>query len=426
MSQRFTASFIRRVVFDVPPSRDTTYADSQLERHFLRVQPPHRPGESWPAYFGIRPTLSDGRTPKIKIADARVTDPDAAREQARERLALIDAGGDLRPDRTALRAAWSVKDLWAAYQDSSDFKRAAPKSQAATAGAFVNHIINRIGAEKLKDVDVPMVKRLGAAISTDTRTNARKRHMGGEGAVRKVTRALSAALTWAVGQGRLDRNPLIGGLRLTGDNARETVITSPAEYVALLRAMDAMVTAGTLRAQSRVFFIVAAYTGMRRSELQRLRWGQVDLTARRIILPKTKGGRLARSGVRTETVSLPPLAASALAEIAPADAAPDDKVFVPRQGEAVEVNRDWVRVRDHAGLPKELGLHGLRHSIGTVSVIAGLSAPEVQKLLRHRNITTTAKYVHLAEAVQSRLQDRATAHLQPDDPDLTHQCDCLQ
>jgi hypothetical protein len=50
--------------------RDTTYADSQLERHFLRVQPPHRRGEPWPAYFGIRPTLPDGRTPKIKIADA--------------------------------------------------------------------------------------------------------------------------------------------------------------------------------------------------------------------------------------------------------------------------------------------------------------------------------------------------------------------
>jgi site-specific recombinase XerD len=71
-------------------------------------------------------------------------------------------------------------------------------------------------------------------------------------------------------------------------------------------------------------------------------------------------------------------------------------------------------VRDAAGLPPDLTLHGLRHSIGTVSVIAGLSAPEVQKLLRHRNISTTARYVHLAEAVESRLQDRATAHLLPD------------
>jgi integrase len=83
------------------------------------------------------------------------------------------------------------------------------------------------------------------------------------------------------------------------------------------------------------------------------------------------------------------------------------------------VNREWVRVREAAGLPKDLTLHGSRHSIGTVSVLAGLSAPEVQKLLRHRNITTTAKYVHLAEAVQSRLQDRATAHLQPDNLDRT-------
>ena len=178
--------------------------------------------------------------------------------------------------------------------------------------------------------------------------------------------------------------------------------------------MDAMVIVGTLRAQSRVFFIVAALTGMRRSELQRLTWSQVDLEARSIVLPKTKGGRLARSGVKTETVSLPPLAAAALAEIIAPDAAPNDKVFVPRQGESVEVNREWVRVRAAAGLPQDLTLHGLRHSIGTVSVLAGLSAPEVQKLLRHRNLSTTARYVHLAEAVESRLQDRATAHLLPD------------
>jgi integrase len=102
--------------------------------------------------------------------------------------------------------------------------------------------------------------------------------------------------------------------------------------------------------------------------------------------------------------------------IRPERPAPEDQVFVPLQGDVIEINRDWLKVRAKAGLPEELTLHGLRHSAGTVAIIAGLSTAEVQKLLRHRNISTTAKYIHLAEASRSRLQDRAMAGVLPTGP----------
>jgi integrase len=178
--------------------------------------------------------------------------------------------------------------------------------------------------------------------------------------------------------------------------------------------MDRMVATGELRPAVRAFLVCSALTGMRRGELQGLLWGQVDLSQRRITLTTSKGAKLARRGLKTESISLPPLAAAALAEIRPKDAADDERVFLPRQGEVLEVNRSWRRVRAEAGLPGDLTLHGLRHSIGTTAVLSGLSAPEVQALLRHRNITTSARYIHLAEATRSRLQDRATAHLVAD------------
>jgi site-specific recombinase XerD len=56
----------------------------------------------------------------------------------------------------------------------------------------------------------------------------------------------------------------------------------------------------------------------------------------------------------------------------------------------------------------------LSASVGTSSFIGGLSLPEIQKLLRHRHITTTSRYIHLADRHQSRFQDRATAHLGPE------------
>jgi len=88
-------------------------------------------------------------------------------------------------------------------------------------------------------------------------------------------------------------------------------------------------------------------------------------------------------------------------------------VFIPARGALYAIHRDWVNVRTEAGLPPDLVLHGLRHSVGTAAVIAGLSTPEVQAMLRHRNITTTMKYVHLAETITGRLQDRAMGHLLP-------------
>jgi integrase len=56
-------------------------------------------------------------------------------------------------------------------------------------------------------------------------------------------------------------------------------------------------------------------------------------------------------------------------------------------------------------------LHGLRHSLGTAAVLSGLSAPEVQALLRHRSLSVTGRYIHLAEAITIRLQDRVAARL---------------
>ena len=154
-------------------------------------------------------------------------------------------------------------------------------------------------------------------------------------------------------------------------------------------------------------------TGMRRGEIQSLRWGHVDLEGRQLTLHGTKGIKLAKSGPNTETVSLPWRAVAAFAAIKPEDALPSELVFVPMRGERLSVNRDWNRIRKAAGLPVGLTLHGLRHSVGTAAVIAGLSLPEIQKLLRHRNVTTTARYIHLAQR-QGRYQDRATAHLDPE------------
>jgi site-specific recombinase XerD len=66
-------------------------------------------------------------------------------------------------------------------------------------------------------------------------------------------------------------------------------------------------------------------------------------------------------------------------------------------------------VRAEAGLPANLGLHGLRHSIATHLAVAGASAVELMETLGHKQISTTLRYIHFAESARSTLAERAAA-----------------
>jgi integrase len=413
MRDKLTAALVRRYTEQEPPVRETVIWDVALPRFALRVRPPRTSGASWPSAYLAQWRGADGHGGKQVIGTPATHTLEQAREAAKAVLRRVDAGGNPNAEKAAARTAWTVREAADAYVASAEFAKKTAKVRAGDQATLTNHIMYRLGREKLSAIDVPMIRRLLRAIEGDQRINRRKRRLGGPGVARKAVRLLSAVLTWAVHEGRLATNPIIGNIRLTGDGERETVLDRPEQYAALLATLDQLVVDGKLRAYSRVFIVLSAATGLRRSEIQNLTWKQVDLAARRITLTTSKGAKLTRGGPKIEKVSLPPAAAAALAAIRPENVPNEQQVFVPQRGRFYEINRDWLTVRTAAGLPADLTLHGLRHSIGTQGILAGLSVAEVQKLLRHRNISTAAKYIHLAEAATGRLQDRAIEHLMP-------------
>jgi integrase len=413
LQTKLTVALVRRVAETEPPTRDTSYFDVQVPRLALRVKPPRKAGDQWAALYFVRYTAPGGAERRIKVGDPRTMSLDAARSAAKVMLARVDSGRDPAAEIAASRAAWTVREAWDAFVASPEFAENTPRTQAENSATARLHVFRHIGSAKLSDVDVPVVRRMYRAVEVDIRTNGRKRKLGGPGAARRAVRVLSALLTWAVGEGRLARNPILGVLRLHGGGQRSAILDQPEHYATLFATMDRMVAEGRLRPMVRAFVVLLAATGLRRDEARTLRWCDIDLAARRITLPYPKGAKLSRNGLATESVSLPPIAAAALVALRPNDAAPEQQVFVPYRGRLISVNHDWRRVCAEAGLPGDLVLHSLRHSVGTAGIIAGLSTAEVSKMLRHRNIAVTARYVHLAEASRSRLQDRATAHLMP-------------
>jgi integrase len=410
MQSRITEGLVRKLLA-APPVKDTAIFDTELRRFAFRV----KPGGS--ALYFARFTAPDGAERRMKVGDPETMTVDEARKEAKRVLGLVDKGQDPLAEHRQRRAAPTVQELMEAYLASDAFAAKTDVVRSNDRARITSHITHRIGTMKAAAVTLDVARRLHRSIVGDTRTNRRGRRLGGSGAARKAMQLLAVIMGWGKSEGLLQALPFdLRELKLGGDGSRDTVITSQAEYARLFDTLDSMVAAGSLRESARAFFLLLASTGLRRGEAQGLRWGQIDLGRRQITLTNTKGARLARGRGKQavlELVGLPPVAAAALAGILPeGDVNADALVFPPVRGARLSVTRDWQAVRKAAGLPDGLVLHGLRHSVGTVGAIVGMSMPELQALLRHKQPGTTARYLHFAK-VSGGLADKAMGGVLP-------------
>lgn len=145
-------------------------------------------------------------------------------------------------------------------------------------------------------------------------------------------------------------------------------------------------------------FRLLFYTGLRLGELLILRWDDVDLADRLLLVRRglSAGQETLPKGRRHRFVPLPTPAAAALARLAARNefVQPDDYVLVTRYGRHLEgsaLRLRYKRACVAAGL-RPIRLHGLRHSAG--SLIARTSDPVfVRDFLGHAKLTTTDRYL---------------------------------
>ena len=152
-------------------------------------------------------------------------------------------------------------------------------------------------------------------------------------------------------------------------------------------------------AQDGELFRVLAYTGMRLGEALALRWVDVDLSGRRLIVQRavsgTTEGPTKAWQVRYVPVADP--AHDALERLRAREdfTLRDDYVFCGRTGsrlDASALRKRYHAARRKAGL-RHVKLHGLRHGAGSL-VARQSDAVFVQHFLGHSKMATTERYMH--------------------------------
>jgi integrase len=158
----------------------------------------------------------------------------------------------------------------------------------------------------------------------------------------------------------------------------------------LIRLLDTLAVWPCRESAALVKF--ALLTALRRGELFKLQWQDVDFERSLVTLRNPKSGK-------TASIQVSPQALDVLKSLE----VTSPFVFPGKDGkQRVEFNGPWRRIREAAGLPENFRFHGLRHNFASALVSNGADLLVVAKLLNHQDVKTTQRYAHLAPgAVQN-------------------------
>ncbi|MFH8729577.1 tyrosine-type recombinase/integrase [Streptomyces termitum] len=166
-------------------------------------------------------------------------------------------------------------------------------------------------------------------------------------------------------------------------------------------------------------FVLAIAMGLRRGEIVGLRWSDIDLENRVLLVRQQVQRRRGllyndeTKGRRSRAIPLPAMCLAPLRwhrlrqkttyEAAGTEWTATGYVFATRTGRPVEprnVHRSFVRVSEAAGL-RPIRLHDARHGCATLLTAAGVAPRVVMEILGHSQISLTMDvYTHVVQDTQ--------------------------
>jgi len=152
-----------------------------------------------------------------------------------------------------------------------------------------------------------------------------------------------------------------------------------------------------VRDRALAILALLSQAGLRVHELVRLDVRQVDLASATLVAVHGKGGSVHDVPLNAPTVSL---LAGWLGERAAIADEGEPALFVSRSGRRLSVRsvqRFVSRIRERLGTAKRITPHTLRHTTATLALTLGADLSTVADLLRHSDLNTTRRYLHLVD-----------------------------
>lgn len=358
--------------------------------------------------YGISRRITVGRHGILTAEEAR-------KAVQKEAAAVTVDRRDVVQERKAKRNAKTAGELFDAYLASAKFAEKAESTRLVDRGRIERHLRPLLGDKVLETLKPEDIRRTFTAIR-DGRTAAtiktKSRGLavvkGGEGTARMAVRLLKAMFAWAVHEGIATNNPADGiGADTIGTDGERDVILTGEQYQAMFAELEKLEQQREIRSETADAIRVIALTGARRSEITKLTWQHVDLKRGVIALPP-RGHKTGRKTGKPRIIALPTAAQAIIAK--QEKGAPDSLVFAPAWGEGIiSLNKPWRVVRTAAGLPEDIGLHGLRHALASTMAVQGAQAAEIMAALGHRQLSTAQRYIHFAQDARVALLEKHTA-----------------
>jgi integrase len=314
---------------------------------------------------------------------------DMSPARASKLRALRIAGKELTnaEKRTVEKAAkmaetgrWTIAKLWDLYCTTFSENKGLKNEQCK----FDLYLRNGLGTKEPNELTPLDVDRLRIGLQ-----NQGKRTTAGRG-----LELLRRTLNFGLKRGLTTTVPF--KIQLPRLNNQTTEDLSPIQLQKLLKVLDAeedQMAANIMR--------LALFTGMRRTEIFKLQWADIDFQRGFITLQDPKGGR-------NQTIPLNDTARGIFESIYRDDENPF--VFPGRiKGEHLTDCKSLARIAKAADLPKGFRpLHGLRHVFASMLASSGqVDMYTLQKLLTHKSPLMTQRYAHLKDETLKKASNLA-------------------
>ena len=376
---------VRCVEGITPGASDIICWDTELANFACKVTPRGR--RTYFLYYRTNDRVQ--RRPTIGVHGPMR--PEAAREIARRWLADVAQGKDPSQSRTDSRTAPIVRDLCERYMAEYAVTRKKPTSIRNDRQLIDSHLLPALGTKKVAAV---------------TRTNVMDLHHKlratpylANRVVALISKMFALAERWGM---RADGTNPAKNIDRYKEEMRERYLTSD-EVARLWRVLNSDAATATASTSAVAAIKLLMLSGRRLNEVLSLQWAWVDLDAKLLRLPDTKGGKL--------TVSLADAALSLLRQLK--DKSGQHLYVIPgsiKGKPLVNLQKPWRALRAIAGL-EDVRIHDLRHTFASIGAGMGMSLHMLGRLLGHTQASTTSRYAHLAQSPVQAAADAIGAEL---------------